>query len=304
MKFRHMQPKDYQYYKPFFKNQQYDLCEYSLSSIIAWSNEAYQPLGAVKDNFLIVMVRFCNNNSRNHLILPICPTGEFNPEELFDLTNEVGIKSICHIPQSYLTRHALPEIEKFFLISEQPDYHDYVFLTEDLAFLKGNKYSKKRNLINQFKRNYLIENRVKIEPITLDVVDECLEFLDEWCLERNCDAGGKEDDLACEKIAAINTLQNISLLEVKGLLLRIDEVPMAFGIAAHLTDQMATLQYEKAFARVKGLYQYFDSQCAKRLFKNYKYINKESDMGVEGIQKAKKSYYPIRASKSYKFLVK
>jgi hypothetical protein len=67
---------------------------------------------------------------------------------------------------------------------------------------------------------------------------------------------------------------------------------------------MATLQYEKAYDKIKGLYQYFDNQCAKRLFNGYTYINKESDMGVEGLAKAKKSYHPIHIIESFRLIRK
>ena len=73
----------------------------------------------------------------------------------------------------------------------------------------------------------------------------------------------------------------------------------AFGIASRLTENMGVLHFEKAFASKKGLYQYFDRECARRLFKGCSYINKESDMNVPGLAKAKKSYHPVMTVKSY-----
>ena len=67
---------------------------------------------------------------------------------------------------------------------------------------------------------------------------------------------------------------------------------------------MGVLHFEKALSNIKGLYQYFDSECAKRLFKGYKYINKESDMGDPGLAKSKKSYHPVMIVKSYKLIIK
>ena len=89
-----------------------------------------------------------------------------------------------------------------------------------------------------------------------------------------------------------------------GLLLRIDNAVSAFGIAGHLTETTGALHFEKAYAGVKGLYQYFDNLCAKHLFNGYQYINKESDMGIPGIAKAKRSYHPVRIVKSYRLTVK
>ena len=147
-------------------------------------------------------------------------------------------------------------------------------MAEDLTTLKGNKYAKKRNLINQFKRNYLNNGTVTVEQMTSSAKSECLMFLDKWCDDRGCDI---DDDvnLACERQALVNTIENMDLLEVSGLILRINSEISAFGMAAHLTEDMGVLYFEKALTKIKGLYQYFDNLCAKHLLAGYKYINKE-----------------------------
>ena len=144
-----------------------------------------------------------------------------------------------------------------------------------------------------------------MEPITAAVSSDCIEFLEKWCEEHDC--GNKEQhklDLSCEREAAINALEHIDILGVNGLLLRIEGIVSAFAIASHLTETTGALHFEKAFANVKGLYQYFDNLCAKRLFSGYRYINKESDMGLEGLAKAKRSYHPVKMVKSYKLRLK
>lgn len=176
-------------------------------------------------------------------------------------------------------------------------------MTRDLAKLEGNKYSKKRNLINQFNRDFVARKLVKTEPITEASTNDCIEFLEQWCEEKDC---GKEsrEELYCEKQAAINTLKSIDILGVNGLLLRIDGKVSAFGMASRLTSDMGVFHFEKAFSKIKGLYQYFDNLCAKNLFKGYTYINKESDMDLPSLAKAKKSYYPSMIVKSYKLVLR
>ncbi|RPJ82238.1 MAG: DUF2156 domain-containing protein [Deltaproteobacteria bacterium] len=71
-----------------------------------------------------------------------------------------------------------------------------------------------------------------------------------------------------------------------------------------MTDSIGVLHFEKAFAAINGMYQYFDRECARRLFQKYAYINKESDMGIPGLAKAKKSYYPVMREKAYKLVLK
>jgi len=304
MIFKHMIPSDFAAYKPYFSGQRYPLCGYALSSIIAWSNEEYQPFGAFHDDALIVAAEFATEREHRHLILPISPEKEYQPQELSGLANELGYDKYWFIPEGYIERHGRESIERWFTIEAHEEYDDYVFNTEDLAGLKGNRYSKKRNLINQFEREYGAEGRVKVEPMGPEVAEECLAFLEKWCEERDGCDGGANTDLACEKQAAITTIENLDRMELKGILVRLDNVVSAFGISSALTRDTATLQYEKAFSGVKGLYQFLDRECAGRLFEGFTYINKESDMGLPGIAKSKRSYYPVKMVKAYKLIVK
>ncbi|HEX9970837.1 MAG TPA: phosphatidylglycerol lysyltransferase domain-containing protein, partial [bacterium] len=289
MELKPLTPQDYPDYKKYFKKQPYHLCTYSLSSIIAWQNSDYQAVAGIWKDTLIIAAEFRNTKSKRHLILPIAPPDIFPPEQLARIACDLDYAEYWFVPQSYLDIHGRDMVDVYFNVEHQQEYDDYIYLTSDLADLKGNKYSKKRNLIKQFNRTHIEANRVEIDTITPKNLEECLDFLEKWCKERDCDAN-PEEDLACEKLAAINTLINMELYEVNTLMLRIDGVVSAFGVSAFLTSQMATLQYEKAYTHIKGLSQYFDNQCAKRLFNGYTYINKESDMGSEGLAKAKKSY--------------
>lgn len=303
MKFKQIEPSDYHDLRPFFRRQKYELCSYSLASIIAWNSDKYQSLWAVDGDVLIVCSEFAKSPQNRHLILPISPVVEYSPEELHGLAVELGFDKYWFVPGDYLERYGEAHVSNLFSVEEQKEYEDYVYLTDDLAILGGNKYSKKRNLINQFKKTYLDRGRVKIEDITLLNGKECLDFLEKWCEECEYDVN-KDEGLACEKQAAINTIKNIDVLGAKGILLRINGIVMAFGVAASITDDMGALHFEKASANVKGLYQFFDRECAIRLFKGCKYINKESGMDIPGLIKSKKSYYPVMMIKSYKLIVR
>ncbi len=298
MKFTQMIPSEYSGYKKFFKNQRYPLCGYALSSIIAWSGDAYKPYGAVHGDALIVKVEFATETQNRHMILPISPEREFSPEELRDLAEQNGINKYWFVPESYIQRFGPERVGKYFEVTDHDGYSDYVYRTEDLSELKGNRYAKKRNLIHQFEQTVVEKGRMGVGRITRLSVGECLEFLEKWCEERDCGSSA-DDDLACEKQALINTIENMAAMEVKGIFLRIDNQVCAMAMAAHLVEGMGALQYQKAFARIKGLYQYFDRECARRLFNGYRYINKESDMGIPGIARAKKSYHPVMRIKAF-----
>lgn len=303
MIFKPLTPQDYPVYRPYFGNQRYPLAAYSLPSIIAWSNAEYKPYGAEIDGAFLVAAEFETKTHHRHLILPVSPQRMFTPEELAEVAERAGHQRYWFVPRSYVDHFGDDAINRFFTVDPQPAYDDYVYRVDDLAKLRGSRYSKKRNLIKQFKRSFVEPGKVAVEPIAPDNIEACLAFLDQWCDEHDCDA---EDqlDLACEKQAAVNTLLHLDLFDLEGILLRIGGKVSAFGIAAPLTDDMATLQYEKAFGSIKGLYQYFDNACARQLFNGYTFLNKESDMGIPGLAKAKRSYHPVKMVRSLNLTLK
>ncbi len=303
MKFKPIVPSDFPKLKKFFQQQRYRLCAYSLSSIIAWNSEEFQPYAAVDGKTLIVSSEFATHMENRHLILPVSLSKDYPPLQLHDLAVKLKFDKYWFVPEDYLLQYGKALVESFFEVKEQKNYEDYIYATDDLALLKGNKYSRKRNLIHQFERYYVDKGRVTIEKMVPSFLSECIDFLEKWCEECNCDID-EDEDLSCERQAAINTIENIDLFELDGLLLRIDGEINAFGIASHLTESMGVLNFEKAFSSIKGLYQYFDRECARRLFKGYSYINKESDMNLPGLAKVKKSYHPVMTVKSFMLTVR
>jgi len=304
MKFRPLTPSDYVLLKPFFAGQRYALCAYSLSSIIVWTNEVYRPCGAIHDDSLLVYANFARRKDRSHLILPVSPGREHTPEELAGISRQTGYGTYCFVPEDYLERHGKNRLEEFFVIERQKGYDDYVYRTEGLATLAGGRYSKKRNLIKQFEQNYSEKaGNIIIKTISPEDVPGCLEFLERWCEERDCDVD-RDEDLSCEWNATRNALKNIDTLGFRSIMLSIDGTTQALGIASQLTETMSALHFQKASAQFKGLYQFFDRECARRLFPGLEYINKESDMGVPGLIQAKHSYHPVMMVKSYKLIFK
>ena len=298
MTFKPITVDDYHTLKKFFDNQPFQLSTYSLFSIIVWSNKKLKTYFAIENDILVIFNESVSEPEGSHLILPMSLKETPYPEYLYNLAKEIGHMNYCFVPETYIEHNDRNSIGLYFAITEQPEYEDYIYLTEDLVRLKGNKYAKQRNLIHQFHKVYLNKGRAEIEMITHDNIRECLEFLRKWCIQHGCDLDGNES-LACEKMAAIKALNNLDRLESKGILIRIDEVVSAFGICSKLTEDMGVLNFEKAFSDIKGLYQFLDNECAKRLFGSYKYINKESDMSLPNLAQSKSSYNPVMKVKSY-----
>lgn len=301
--FNDLTQTDYNELIKFFRPQTHRLCYYSLSSLIVWSHHLSKPVWKIENDALIAGMVFFSKPEDNYLLLPIANGKELSPAQLYDIAKNNGFNKYQFIPEDYVTGHNYLDISNLFVIVEQPKYEDYLFNTEDLADLKGKKYSKKRNLINQFRKSHIDKGAVTTAPITPDDVLECIALLDQWAESKKFDIDSNEDTSG-EKQAAENALNNIDKLGLSGLQLRIDGKIKAFGISSKLTDEIGGFHFEKADSTIKGLYQFFDQQCAQQLFSDYKYINKECDMGDPGLKQAKRSYYPETTVKSFQLFLK
>lgn len=303
MNFNTISVSDYGTLKTFFEHNPYNLSIYSPASVIAWSSQMQRARFAILNDSLLISGDLADRPDESYLILPISRSVPGSAADLHALAKQLGFDRYWYVPGDFLETLNPLELEDLFTVEEQTGYEDYIYLTDDLIRLKGNKFSKKRNLIHQFTREYLNRNRVEIQPIHVEDAAECLDFLEIWCDRHVCDVD-QEFNLACEKKALSITLTNLDLLESRGILIRIDGKVSALGIGSRLNGTTAALNFEKAFAEIKGLYQYLDNECAKRLFGEYKYINKESDMNLPNLAESKQSYNPILRIKSFALLLR
>ncbi len=213
MNFKPVSIDHYKILKPFFSENPYSLSVYSPASIIAWSYRTFKADYAIDEGNLYICGYEEDHPLERHLILPVSSQKiSFTPSMLYDTARKTGFDLYWYVPGDYLETLDSDELKSLFLIEEQPGFKDYVYLTEDLIHLRGNRFSKKRNLINQFTREYLRRDRVKVDEIRPEDVDECLQFLELWCDQHDCDTE-QESSLACEKHAVITTLKNMARLE-------------------------------------------------------------------------------------------
>src|SRR5450756_252864 len=181
MNFKPVAVEDYRILKPFFAGHPYSLCVYAPASLIAWSFRSFKAYYAIEEGKLFIAGEMEENPENRHLILPLAQERLSSPAELHRYAERMGFERYWRVPADYIETLDRSELEALFDLEEQKGYEDYIYLTEDLIHLKGNKYSKKRNLINQFTREYLRRDRVKVEEIHSKDVAECLQFLKIWC---------------------------------------------------------------------------------------------------------------------------
>lgn len=175
------------------------------------------------------------------------------------------------------------------------DISDYVYEASNLINLPGKKLRKKKNHINQFLRMYGSYDYV---PIDKSNADECLRIFDEWCRQKQ-DCRERE---SCERTACSKLLENWDVLPLKGALIKVNGRFEAFTIGELLNPEMAVIHIEKGNSDIHGIYSVINRDFCANAWSGVKYINREEDMGIEGIRKSKLSYNPDFMVK--KFLVK
>ncbi|NHA71450.1 DUF2156 domain-containing protein, partial [Helicobacter pylori] len=166
------------------------------------------------------------------------------------------------------------------------DRSDYVYSIEELIALKGKKYHKKKNHLNQFLTNCANFIYEKISPQNRK---EVLEASQEWFLESQTDDIG----LINENKGIQSVLENYESLDVKGGLVRVNGEIVSFSFGEVLNEESALIHIEKARADIAGAYQIINQQLLLNEFSHLTYANREEDLGLEGLRRSKMSYNPV-----------
>lgn len=180
-----------------------------------------------------------------------------------------------------------------FVAESRREHFDYVYTSDSLGSLAGRKYSKKRNHINQFLKNYTFE----YAPLTEALVPNCLALAEVWCEQRLC-----EDDISLlhEFCGIRDALDNFAALEMEGGAVVVDGKVQAFSLGELLNETTAVVHIEKANPEFKGIYPVITRQFSQQRWQgNVDFINREQDLGDPGLRRAKESYYPDHLAEKY-----
>ncbi|MBQ7792612.1 MAG: DUF2156 domain-containing protein, partial [Clostridia bacterium] len=172
----------------------------------------------------------------------------------------------------------------FFEIRRERDMDNYVYTAEKLRTLTGKKLHAKRNHINKFKDLY----SYTYEAITPENMGKLRTFIEDWYQKK----AETDRSILLEKTALENALSYFSQLELKGGMLLVEDKVVAFSIGERLNEDTALIHFEKADTDYQGAYAMINQQFVTNAWSDVAYINREDDMGIEGLRKAKLSYYP------------
>lgn len=262
-------------------------CEYTFPNLYIWAGVYGTVWQNYRGHFYIHMPEI------DELLFP-CSREAVTAEELAEVSREMRRNSysgiIAHVPPAYLATH--PELSEYFTMQPMgSDNEEYIYQTEALAELHGSKLSKKRNLISQFERKY---DNFEIKPIEESDFRTVIALTEHWRMDHRADARVEQEHKAIDR-----ALKYYSVLGFEGLMLLADNTIKAFAVFSRLNSKSYTVQFEKAELDCKGASQVITSQTAKYLREKCEYINREQDLGIEGLRQAKQSYAPVLMLKDY-----
>lgn len=219
-----------------------------------------------------------------------CGTGDLKPvlEAIMQDAKErnIPLQLHCLMPEQIEQLEAI--YPGCFTYELQRDYADYIYSAEKLRTLSGKKLHAKRNHINRFLQNH---PDWRYESITQDNIEDCILLNELWCKQSNC---AENQDLKEESCAMRQAFANYDELSFDGGILYTGEKVVAYTIGSRLTQDTYMVHFEKALAEVQGAYPMINQQFIQHIGDGYQWINRQDDMGEEGLRKAKLSYYPER----------
>lgn len=286
--FRKIDISDRKWINDLLEKSDFMGCEYSFANNMAWQRLSDSLIGRY-GNFYII------KSESNDYVSFTFPAGEGDYSKLFDQLSEYAKSKGKKTVITGITEYGVNTLKGIygdridFQLSE--DYSDYIYLADDLIQLKGKKFHKKRNHLSKI-------NRYNWEFHTMSEkdFDECMAFSAVTYNNKN----GYDDRSSIVEQYAIHTyFSYFKELELKGGVITVDGKIKAFSIGEKINSNTLCVHIEKADASIDGLYAAINNEFTKYAANDVKYINREEDLGIEGLRKAKRSYNPIFILEKY-----
>jgi len=233
---------------------------------------------------------------------PLTRTGTYEPESLrrtileakarFDAVGKHFAMMLVPFHMLEILAEAMPN--ELVFEADRPNF-DYVYDTKDLIELKGRAYHSKKNHLNYFLQNYKYE----YGRMTPDMTDEAMAFIREFNERKSPEDPHEFELLEMEEHAMRDVFLNLDTVGFLSGIIRIGGRIEAISIGGRLGTKTVVVHVEKANIEYRGLYQAINNEFCKAMAANVKRINREEDMGLPGLRKAKLSYKPVKFVEKY-----
>ena len=265
--------------------------DYSFSNIFSWADEYGLQWSWVDD---LVWVKQTQPDQ-----LFWAPLGDWESTDwklFFERYAPPG-SVFTRVPEKLLELWESAAADRLAVTEERRNW-DYLYDCNELVELKGNRFHKKKNLLRQFMKKY----NYHYQPFGPDVIDAAMAMQDDWCSWRDCESSSI---LSAENRSVHKVLKHWDDLQgLTGGVIQVDDLIVAYTIAERLSPDTIVIHYEKGCPDYKGVYQAINQMFLAHLNGQYRWVNREQDLGEEGLRKAKLSYNPVEFLKKYRVTVR
>ena len=272
--------------QPFLDAADRASSDYNFANLYAWGGIYGLAWKVHRDRLLVY------GGKDDVLLMPV--GAPISVGEMFSLSDELrrAGKSgdFAIVDAEFVERN--PSLSERFDAAVDPDNADYVYSAKALVELKGNKLHGKKNLLAQFRRN---NPGARCEPMAKRHAAECFALAEKWCKEKICEHVGFTHETSAMKRA----FDAFDTLGIGGLVLFANGRLAGFSIFDRLNWNTADVHFEKYDPEIKGSAQAINWETAHALQGTYEFINREQDLGIEGLRKAKRSYCPAFTVRTY-----
>jgi hypothetical protein len=270
-------------------------CEYSFTTLYIW-REACDICFTTHKGALIIKKK--DFEGRYYFMQPLGYSKE-DLKEIIDALMDYKTKHNMDYLFKDLDEGFMEEIRAIYddvkgiCIKEDRDNFDYLYEAEKLIKLSGKKLHGKKNHYNSFIKNYNYEVKdIKEENIINDVIVAAEKWYE----------GNNDDYMLFYELQGIkDVLKNMEIINIKGIAVYVDEKIVAFSLGEKLNDNLAVIHIEKGDMNYRGVYSFINKAFIDRCFSDVKIINREQDLGIDGLRKSKLSYHPLKLEKKYIF---
>lgn len=273
--------------RPLFQRLASRTCDYTVGSMFMW-RDFFHIEYALEADTLFSRLRM---EGESYYYLPVSDDVEGAIRCLLDEKPAGAPARFWTVPEEYVP--LFTRTGRVTAITEQPDLFDYLYRAQDLAGLKGKKYSGQRNQISQFRRGF---DTWEFKALEREDLGRVTAFFEEHYLRTASDFPFERE----ENAGVLEVLEKFDAFGMEGGCLIADGRVVGFSLHEIIGDTLYT-HIEKADRTVKGAYQMLVNQAAAAFAgEGVLYINREEDMGDEGLRVSKQSYHPVKLLKKYK----
>ena len=255
-------------------------CDLCFANVFAWSDTYHSEVAEV-EGFLVI--RFDNGDTKCYM-QPIgngdkSKVVEWLRRDAFAQRIPLRLYGLSHEWRTFLEECYPSE----FAFDAPRALCDYIYRVEDLAQLQGRRYQPKRNHLNRFVMRYAWY----AEPLSRANVKDCLALNERWLYGRIVGDAERAEQLAIHR-----AVENMESLGLRGLVLYADNRAVAFSYGTPINSNTFCTHIEKHDVAVEGASTMINRLMAQSLDEEFEFVNREDDLGLEGLRFAKMSYYP------------